>query len=120
MQLIIKLIKLLEDLLIVCGKERPIQIARELTKRYEESIGNTIEEVISYFATNKPKGEFTIVLGGNNKNLENKISESEAVDKICKLVEQGEKPNAAARRIADDTGYEKKWLYSKLHKKLDK
>jgi len=29
-----KLIKLLEDLSIVCGKERPIQVARELTKRY--------------------------------------------------------------------------------------
>ena len=41
-----QLIKLLEDLSISCGKERPILIARELTKRYEESIGNTIEEVL--------------------------------------------------------------------------
>ena len=53
-----QLIKLLEDLSISCGKERPIQIARELTKRYEESIGKTIEEVTKYFITNKPKGEF--------------------------------------------------------------
>ncbi len=115
-----QLIKLLEQLSLVCGKERPIQIARELTKRYEESIGKTIEEAMEYFINNKPKGEFTIVLGGNNNNLKQKVSESEAITKLDKLVKQGEKSNAAARKIAEETGYEKKWLYSKLHKKLDK
>ena len=114
-----QLIKLLEDLSIVCGKQRPIQISRELTKRYEQSIGKTIEEVIEYFLINKPRGEFTVVLGGNT-NQENKISESEALNKLYDLINKGEKPNFAARKIAEETGYEKKWLYSKLHKKLDK
>ena len=112
--------KLLDDLSIICGKERPIHISRELTKRYEESIGNTIEEVIEYFSINKPKGEFTIVLGGNNNNLERTMIESEAIAKLKKLINQGEKSNTAARKIAEETGYEKKWLYSKLNKKLDK
>ena len=116
-----QLIKLLEDLSFTCGSERPIQIARELTKRYEESIGNTIEEVIEYFTINKPRGEFTIVLAGNNNyQHENKISESEALNKLNRLIKIGEKPNIAARKISEETGYEKKWLYSKLHKKLDK
>ena len=114
-----QLIKLLEDLSISCGKERPIQIARELTKRYEESIGKTIEEVMEYFTKNKPKGEFTIVLGGNNKQ-KNRVSESEALHKLNELINQGEKSNIAARKVAEETGYEKKWLYSKLHKTLDK
>ena len=115
-----QLIKLLEDLSISCGKERPIQIARELTKRYEESIGKTIEEVILYFIKNKPKGEFTIVLGGNKNKDKNRISESEALNKLNILIKQGEKPNIAARKVSEETGYERKWLYSKLHKKLDK
>ncbi len=114
-----QLIKLLEDLLIACGKERPIQISRELTKRYEESIGKTIEDVLKYFNANKPKGEFTLVLAGNN-NKKNKISESEALNKLNSLIKEGEKSNIAARKVAEETGYEKKWLYSKLHKKLDK
>ena len=114
-----QLIKLLEDLLILCGKERPIQIARELTKRYEETIGSSIEEVLNYFVINKPKGEFTIVLGGNN-NHENIASEDEALNKLNKLIKQGEKSNIAARTVAEETGYKKKWLYSKLHKELDK
>ena len=115
-----QLTKLLKDLLIVCGEERPIFIARELTKRYEESIGKTIAEAIDHFTINKPKGEFTIVLGGNNNNKEMRISESEATTKLYKLIKQGEKANTAARQIAEETGYKKKWLYSKLHKKLDK
>jgi len=110
-----QLIELLEDLSILCGKNRPIQIARELTKRYEESIGNTIGEVIKYFLTHKPKGEFTIVLGGNN-NQEYKTTELEALNKLNRLIKQGEKANDAARKIAEETGYKRKWLYSKLHK----
>ena len=113
--------KLLEDLSILCGKDRPIQIARELTKRYEESIGKTIGEVIEFFLTHKPKGEFTIVLGGNSNNKqENKTTESEALNKLNELIKQGEKPNDAARKVAEETGYKKKWLYSTLHKELDK
>tara|TARA_Y100001968_G_scaffold53423_1_gene44492 strand:+ start:1412 stop:2299 length:888 start_codon:yes stop_codon:yes gene_type:complete len=115
-----QLIKLLEDLSILCGKDRPIQIARELTKRYEETIGKTIEEAIKYFILHKPKGEFTIVLGGNNNSQENRISESEALIKLNSLINQGERSNIAAKKIAEETGYEKKWLYSKLHKELDK
>ncbi len=115
-----QLIKLLEDLSIACGKDRPIQVARELTKRYEESIGNTIEKVLAYFIINKPKGEFTIVLGGNNNKQKNKISELEALNKLNILIKQGERSNIAARKVAEETGFEKKWLYSKLHKELDK
>ena len=115
-----QLLKLLEDLSIYCGKERPIQISRELTKRYEESIGETIESVLKHFIINKPKGEFTIILGGNNNKQENKTSESDALRKLYRLINQGEKSNIAASKVAKETGYEKKWLYSKLHKQLDK
>ena len=115
-----KLLKLLEDLSITCGKERPIQIARELTKRYEESIGRTIDEVKNYFIKNTPKGEFTIVLGGNSDNKKKIISESEALKRLNNLIKEGERSNIASRIVAEETGYEKKWLYSKLNKILDK
>ena len=85
-----------------------------------KSIGKTIEEVKEYFIKNKPKGEFTIVLGGNDHKGKIKISESDALNKLNILINQGEKSNIAARKISEETGYEKKWLYSKLHKRLDK
>ena len=70
---------------------------------------------------NKPKGEFTLVLGGKKEpKNEEKASESEALNKLNELIKKGEKSNIAARRIAEETGFDKKWLYSTLHKKLDK
>tara|TARA_B100000579_G_scaffold64133_1_gene47407 strand:- start:99 stop:986 length:888 start_codon:yes stop_codon:yes gene_type:complete len=115
-----QLISLLQDLSLICGKERPIQIARELTKRYEQVIGNTIEEALNYFLINKPKGEFTLILGGKNNHKEHKISEEEALIKLNRLIHEGEKSNIAAKKVAEETGLNKKWLYSKLHKSLDK
>ena len=116
-----QLLKLLEDLSISCGKDRPIQIARELTKRYEESIGRTIDEVRKYFMKNAPKGEFTIVLGGNDNNKQkNMISESEALNRLNNLIKEGERSNIAARIVSEETGYKKRWLYSKLHQRLEK
>ncbi len=116
-----QLLKLLEELSTFCGKERPISVARELTKIYEESITKTIQELIEFYKANKPKGEFTLVLGGNMKDrIKDEVSESEALNRLNSLIDKGEKSNIAARKVADETGYNKKWLYSKLHKKLDK
>ena len=44
--------------------------------------------------------------------------------KFCKkksgYYAEEEKSNFAARKVAEETGYKKKWLYSKLHKSIDK
>ena len=40
--------------------------------------------------------------------------------KLNALINKGEKSNIAAKKVAEQTGIDKKWLYSKLHKKLDK
>lgn len=44
--------------------ERKIVIARELTKIYEEYFRGSVSEANEYFNTKKPKGEFTVILGG--------------------------------------------------------
>ena len=37
------------------------------------------------------------------------------------MIDSGEEPLMAAKReLAEETGYKKNWLYSKLHKELDK
>ena len=70
-----KLIQLLQELSEACGKERPIQIARELTKLHEEYIGPTISSALDHFKNNEPRGEFTIILGGNDLPLRKKKEE---------------------------------------------
>ena len=57
--------KLLQDLERICGKSRKIFLSRELTKKYEQHLGNTIGEVLMYLERYEPKGEFTLVVSGN-------------------------------------------------------
>lgn len=59
-----KLLKTLQDFEIFFGANRQVAISRELTKIFEETIRGTISEVLVYFTSQKPKGEFTIVLEG--------------------------------------------------------
>ena len=54
---VVKWIFYLIELKQLCGGERKIQILRELTKRYEEHIGNNINEVIKFFEDREIKGE---------------------------------------------------------------
>ena len=43
---------------------RPMVIARELTKIYEEFFRGTTEEALTHFEKKSPKGEFVVMLGG--------------------------------------------------------
>ena len=59
-----KLIKTLIQFAKYFGKDRQISVSRELSKMYEETVRGTTNEVIEYFTTKPPKGEFVIVVGG--------------------------------------------------------
>ncbi|OPX85153.1 MAG: Ribosomal RNA small subunit methyltransferase I [Pelotomaculum sp. PtaB.Bin104] len=54
----------LADISEVCGNRR-MAAARELTKRYEEVVRGTVDEVRAHFQKKEPRGEFCLVLDGN-------------------------------------------------------
>ncbi|MCC7051259.1 MAG: 16S rRNA (cytidine(1402)-2'-O)-methyltransferase [Bacteroidia bacterium] len=62
-----KLLKTLQQLSEIIGKERLISIVRELTKKFEENFRGTIEEAIHHFTAHEPRGEFVLIIKGNNK-----------------------------------------------------
>jgi 16S rRNA (cytidine1402-2'-O)-methyltransferase len=62
-----RLVKTLQQLAEVCGNERRVSVARELTKIYEENVRGTLEEVINHFSQKEVKGEIVIVLEGSEK-----------------------------------------------------
>ena len=57
-----RLLQLLGDLQELCGDDRPLQVARELTKRHEQQVGPTVGAALQHFNTHKPQGEFTLCL----------------------------------------------------------
>jgi len=63
-----RLLRTLADLIERCGPDRPVAVARELTKKYEEVPRGTLQEVHSYFAEVETiRGEIVIVLGGTQE-----------------------------------------------------
>ena len=54
----------LADLASVCGVDRPVAVARELTKVHEETFRGTLGEAIAHVATQPPRGEHVLVVGG--------------------------------------------------------
>lgn len=56
-----RLLKLLEQLQALMP-ERRISVSREITKKFEETITGTPDEVLSHFQVHSPKGEFVVVI----------------------------------------------------------
>jgi 16S rRNA (cytidine1402-2'-O)-methyltransferase len=52
----------LADLAEVAGAERPVVVARELTKHFEEFRRGTLGELAAYYTDTPPRGEIVIVL----------------------------------------------------------
>ncbi|MBK8444837.1 MAG: 16S rRNA (cytidine(1402)-2'-O)-methyltransferase [Sphingobacteriales bacterium] len=61
-----RLTHLLEEVTIFCGDERPVAVARELSKLHEEIKRGTAAEVLEYFRQKGVKGEIVVVVGGKS------------------------------------------------------
>ncbi len=107
-----KLRATLEDFLKVFG-DRKISLCRELTKIYEEVLRMNISEAIAYYSDKNPKGEYVLVVEGAEKQKPmGELSLEQAVGLVQKLIDSGEKPSDACKKIAKDTDFSKSELYS--------
>ena len=96
----------------ICGGQREILISRELTKKYEENIGNTIDEVISYFEGKEVIGEITVVIKGSNKAKQNdKFNETELKKDLHDLTKAGLNLSAASKYLAKKNNLKKSIIY---------
>ena len=58
-----RVVAALTDAVAVLGPLRPVAVARELTKRFEEVFRGTAAEALDYFREHPPRGEFTLLVG---------------------------------------------------------
>jgi len=59
-----KIVKTLSQLQEFVGADRRLSVSRELSKKFEETLRGTVNELILHFSKKAPKGEFVIVLEG--------------------------------------------------------
>ena len=107
-----RLKKLLVELKIFCGGQREIQVYRELTKKYEEQIGNNIDTVISYFKDKNIIGEITIIIKGKSKIKTTEINEFILKKDLTELIEAGLTLSAASSYLAKKKNIKKNLIYN--------
>ena len=107
-----RLMKLLIQLKEYCGGEREIQVFRELTKKFEEHIGNNINEVLDFFEGKEILGEITVVIKGINKEIKNSaLNKQYLKDELNDLIQAGLSLSAASRYLSKKNKISKNLIY---------
>jgi len=100
----------LQALVAAMGGERPVTVARELTKVHEEFWRGDLAGALIHYDRNPAKGEVTLVLAGKATETA-ACSLEEGLARVEKLVAAGESPKDAVRDIAQLVGLAKNALY---------
>ena len=107
-----RLKKLLNELKDYCGGKREIQIFRELTKKYEEQIGNNVDMVINFFRDQEVIGEITVVIKGINKKQKLNFDEFQIRSELKELINAGLSLSAASKYLAKKNNLTKSRIYN--------
>ena len=114
-----RLVRTLKELEQVLGKERQLTICKELTKRYENTFLTTIQEALSYYDINEPRGEYVLVIEGKKRSdiIKEKQAEWESMsikDHVDMYIGQGMDKKEAMKAVAKDRGISKRDVYQQL------
>jgi 16S rRNA (cytidine1402-2'-O)-methyltransferase len=94
-----------------CLGDRPIAIARELTKMHEEIWRGSLSQGRTYFTENEPRGEFTLIVAGHSAEEKITWTEDKLVSAIKQGLEAGESPSGLASRLAAASGWPRRDIY---------
>ena len=109
-----RILDLIKEMYLVFGELRHVAIARELTKKHEEIVRDTLSNIKFKIENNeiKNKGEFVVIVEGNKDNL---IKDSEIL-RINKILTETVSSKDAVLLTAKITKRKKNEIYKLVHK----
>lgn len=112
-----RLTKMLQSLTDVFGADRQVVLAREVTKRFEEFIRGTAEEVKQWAEVTQLKGEFVIIVDGNTEVTKKHVWENWTILEHINYKMNFEKMSSkqAIKEVAKDRDLPKREVYSEYH-----
>lgn len=105
-----RLLAALADVEAVLG-DRPVAVARELTKLHEEIFRGTVTLARQHFAHKEVLGEVTLVIGGAVAAARPAWAEAEVRAEVARLMGDGLGSKAAARQVAERAGWPQREVY---------
>ena len=105
--------------------DRRISICRELTKKFEEVVPTTLTEAVRLYETEKPRGEYVLVIEGKSKAIRQMEEEQSwqtlSLEEHMQYYEdQGIERKEAMKQVAKDRGVSRRDIYQQLFVKEDK
>jgi len=102
----------LAQLAEVCGAERLVAVARELTKLHEEVWRGTLEDAAAWFAERPVRGEVVVVLGGLPAGSAPEVGDAELESHLQRELDKGAGVRDAAAAAAAELGVPKRRAYA--------
>lgn len=103
----------LADLADIFGS-RPAAAARELTKKHEEIVRGSLEEILEHFQAKEPQGEFTLVVGGSGELKQEGKEAAAALSPaahVAQLEAEGYSRKEAIREVTRLSGLPRREVY---------
>lgn len=97
------------ELAAVLGGDRPACLARELTKTHEEIVRGTLSSLAERYASERPLGEVTLVVGGGEPAPDD--SDEALAERAAVLLAQGLSARDVADTLASETQRTRRELY---------
>ncbi|HMC32169.1 MAG TPA: 16S rRNA (cytidine(1402)-2'-O)-methyltransferase [Candidatus Angelobacter sp.] len=106
----------MKDVVEVLGAERPVVLARELTKLHEEFIRGTAAEVLSRVQAHDLKGEITLLVGKSERST-TAVPDKPLASRLKEIM-QGQKldEKAALKALAKETGLSRSEVYREVQR----
>jgi 16S rRNA (cytidine1402-2'-O)-methyltransferase len=109
-----RIVETMKDIVEFLGGERPVVVARELTKVHEEFIRGTAAQVLGRVQEHEPKGEMTLLIG---KGAEQQGEAKDIGRRLAEIMqEQKLDENAALKVVAKEQGISKSEAYRELQR----
>jgi 16S rRNA (cytidine1402-2'-O)-methyltransferase len=99
----------LADLVTACGPQRPVVVARELTKLHEEVWRGSLAQAAEEFAARDVRGEVVVVLGG--AAAAPPADEADLVEALRRHVNSGASWRDATGAVASELGAPRRAVY---------
>jgi 16S rRNA (cytidine1402-2'-O)-methyltransferase len=100
----------LADLVAACGGDRPVAVARELTKLHEEVLRTTLAEAARHFERTEPRGEFVVVVAARPA-VGGPVSDDDLVAALRASLDAGLSKRDAVAEVTRSTGEPKRRVY---------
>ena len=98
-----------EDLVASCGADRPVALARELTKLFEEVWRGTLGDLAEHLGTKERRGEYVLVLGGAPEP--EPASDDDITAALAVRLAAGVDRKTAIAEVAKELGVPKRAVY---------